>query len=229
VVPLLSDHHVQVLQHTGENLRLDDHCGGRRSCWSRASSGVRRPTRRLCGLHCRREWLVAACLFGYPASARFKRYLYAIAGLAPPVATARSMLSAEQQPDFAKGDGLVPVIVQQTGTGVVLMLAYMNRAAYEETLAGGRAVYYSRSRGGLWRKGETSGNVQHVKRISLDCDRDTLLLEVEQVGGAACHQGYKSCFFREVTPAGLQVVGERVFDPDEVYPSATKPSASTKN
>lgn len=123
----------------------------------------------------------------------------------------------DQQPDFAKGDGLLPVIVQQVGTGEVLMLAYMNREAYDQTLATGQAVYYSRSRGRLWRKGESSGHVQRVQRVRLDCDRDTLLLEVEQVGGAACHTGYKSCFYREVTAEGLEVIGERVFDPKEVY------------
>ncbi len=132
------------------------------------------------------------------------------------------MPAADQQPDFAKGDGLVPVVVQESESGVVLMLAYMNRAAYEETLASGRAVYFSRSRGGLWRKGETSGNVQHVRQLLLDCDRDTLLLEVEQVGGAACHEGYRSCFFRQVTPEGLQTVGERVFDPHQVYGASHK-------
>jgi phosphoribosyl-AMP cyclohydrolase len=120
-------------------------------------------------------------------------------------------------PDFQKSDGLVPVVVQEVGTGLVLMLAYMNREAYDETLATGRAVYFSRSRGGLWRKGESSGNVQHVRSVRIDCDRDTLLLEVEQVGGAACHEGYPSCFFREITPAGARVVAERVFDPKQVY------------
>ena len=83
-------------------------------------------------------------------------------------------------------------------------------------LATGRAVYYSRSRQKLWRKGEESGNVQMVKSISIDCDADTILLKVEQIGGAACHEGYKSCFFREVSPR-QQVVGTRVFDPKEVY------------
>lgn len=120
-------------------------------------------------------------------------------------------------PDFDKSDGLTPVVVQQANTGKVLMLAYMNREAYDQTLETGRAVYYSRSRGGLWRKGESSGNVQNVKRMFIDCDRDTLLLEVEQIGGAACHEGYESCFFREITPDGLVVRGERVFDPSEVY------------
>lgn len=126
-------------------------------------------------------------------------------------------MSQEVQPDFAKSDGLVPVVVQQVRTGEVLMLAYMNREAYDETLATGRAVYYSRSRGGLWRKGESSGNIQQVRRVRIDCDRDTLLLEVDQVGGAACHEGYPSCFFREITPAGATIISQRVFDPSEVY------------
>jgi phosphoribosyl-AMP cyclohydrolase len=86
-----------------------------------------------------------------------------------------------------------------------------------ETLATGRAVYYSRSRNRLWRKGEQSGNVQEVRAVYLDCDRDTILLKVHQVGDAACHEGYKSCFFRQVTPEGLKVVGRQVFDPDAVY------------
>ena len=97
------------------------------------------------------------------------------------------------------------------------MMAYMNEEAYDETLATGRAVYFSRSRQKLWRKGEESGNVQMVKGIYLDCDRDTLLIKVDQIGGAACHEGYKSCFFRQVTPEGLVVIAERVFDPKEVY------------
>lgn len=124
-----------------------------------------------------------------------------------------------QQPDFDKGSGLLPVVVQEAKSGVVLMLAYMNREAYEETLATGQAVYYSRSRKALWHKGQTSGHVQNVKRICVDCDRDTLLLEVEQVGGAACHEGYHSCFYRELAPDGLKVISNRVFDPQEVYKS----------
>ena len=127
------------------------------------------------------------------------------------------MPDADQQPDFAKGDGLLPAIAQDAETGEVLMLAYMNEESYRETVETGRAVYFSRSRGKLWRKGEESGNVQQLKGIYLDCDRDTILLKVTQIGGAACHKGYKSCFFREATQAGLEVVGERVFDPDEVY------------
>jgi phosphoribosyl-AMP cyclohydrolase len=123
----------------------------------------------------------------------------------------------DSEPDFAKGDGLLPVIAQDVNTGAVLMMAYMDADAYAETLATGRAVYFSRSRNKLWRKGEQSGNVQNVQAVYLDCDRDTILLKVDQVGGAACHEGYQSCFFRQVTPEGLRTVGNRVFDPDKVY------------
>ena len=119
--------------------------------------------------------------------------------------------------DFDKSGGLVPAIAQDADTGQVLMLAWMNRAAYEETLRTGRACYYSRSRGKLWRKGEESGHVQEVREVYLDCDADTVLLKVRQVGGAACHEGYASCFFRRVKGDGLEVVGERVFDPSTVY------------
>ena len=99
------------------------------------------------------------------------------------------------------------------------MLAYMNEDAYRETLATRRVCYYSRSRKKLWRKGEESGNVQELKAIFFDCDADTLLVQVNQVGGAACHEGYRSCFFRRIDPATgeVTVVGERVFDPAAVY------------
>ena len=120
-------------------------------------------------------------------------------------------------PDFSKGDGLVPAIAQEAETGEVLMMAFMNAESYAETVRTGRAVYYSRSRKKLWRKGEESGNVQEVHAIYLDCDSDTILLKVRQIGGAACHTGFKSCFYRQVTPAGLKSVGERVFDPEKVY------------
>ena len=120
-------------------------------------------------------------------------------------------------PDFSRGDGLVPAIAQDSQSGEVLMMAYMNAESYAETLATGRAVYFSRSRKKLWRKGEESGNVQFVKAIYVDCDQDTILLKVEQIGGAACHEGYASCFFRRVTPEGLQVEGQRIFDPAKVY------------
>jgi phosphoribosyl-AMP cyclohydrolase len=119
--------------------------------------------------------------------------------------------------DFDKSGGLVPAIAQDADTGAVLMLAWMNREAYEETVRTGRAVYFSRSRNRLWRKGEESGNVQEVREIYLDCDADTILLKVHQIGGAACHEGYQSCFFRRVEGDKLRVVGERVFDPKQVY------------
>jgi len=121
-------------------------------------------------------------------------------------------------PDFAKHE-LIPVIAQDAASGTVLMLAYMNQDAYKETLTTSRVCYWSRSRSKLWRKGEESGNVQHVKQLFYDCDADTLLVKVEQIGGAACHEGYQSCFFREIEPqsGNVTVVGERVFDPAEVY------------
>ena len=125
--------------------------------------------------------------------------------------------STAPSPDFSKGDGLLPAIAQDAETGQVLMLAYMNAESYAETLATGRAVYYSRSRKKLWRKGEESGHVQEVKAVYFDCDADTILLKVHQVGGAACHEGYASCFFRQVTPEGLKVIAERLFDPAAVY------------
>ena len=119
--------------------------------------------------------------------------------------------------DFTKSGGLVPAIAQDADTGDVLMLAFMNREAYEETLRTGRACYFSRSRGKLWRKGEESGNIQEVKAVFFDCDADTILLKVHQIGGAACHEGYRSCFFRQVVGDQVRVIGERVFDPKQVY------------
>src|SRR5262245_57344398 len=109
--------------------------------------------------------------------------------------------------DFKKSGGLVPVIAQDHETGDVLMLAWMNEEAYQETVRTGRACYYSRSRNRLWRKGEESGNVQEVREITIDCDADTLLLKVHQIGGAACHEGYRTCFFRRVVGDKLEVVG----------------------
>ena len=119
--------------------------------------------------------------------------------------------------DFDKAGGLVPAVAQDADSGEVLMLAWMNREAYEETLRTRRACYFSRSRNRLWRKGEESGHIQEVKEVLIDCDADTILLKVRQVGDAACHEGYKSCFFRRVAPEGLQVVGQRVFDPKQFY------------
>jgi phosphoribosyl-AMP cyclohydrolase len=120
-------------------------------------------------------------------------------------------------PAFAGPDSLVTAVAQDAATGEVLMVAHMNREAWEETLASGRAVYFSRARKKLWRKGEESGNVQNVREIFVDCDGDTVLLKVEQVGGAACHEGYPTCFFRQVTPKGLKLVAAQVFNPKDVY------------
>lgn len=119
--------------------------------------------------------------------------------------------------DFAKGGGLLPAIAQDWKTGEVLMLAYINEEAWNETLKTGNATYWTRSRQKLWRKGEESGNVQKVKEIYVDCDADTVIFKVEQIGGAACHEGYHSCFFRKYENGELVVVGERVFDPAKVY------------
>ena len=120
--------------------------------------------------------------------------------------------------DFDKAGGLVPAVAQDADSGQVLMLAWMNRAAFEETLRTRRAVYFSRSRNRLWRKGEESGHVQEVREVLVDCDADTVLLKVKQVGGAACHEGYASCFFRRVEEnGGLTVVADKVFDPQKVY------------
>jgi len=123
-----------------------------------------------------------------------------------------------QGPDFEKNE-LIPVIAQDDASGVVLMLAYMNEEAFRETLTTGRVCYYSRSRKRLWRKGEESGNIQEVRSIYYDCDADTLLVKVNQIGGAACHEGYQSCFFRKLSSDGrsFEIVGERLFDPAQVY------------
>ncbi len=120
-------------------------------------------------------------------------------------------------PDFAKGQGLVPVIVQEAESGEVLMLAYMNEAAWQATLDTGQAHFYSRSRDKLWCKGETSGHRQEVKAIRLDCDQDTVLLLVRQIGGAACHKGYRSCFYTELSESGTRQCSPLIFDPQEVY------------
>jgi phosphoribosyl-AMP cyclohydrolase len=124
-------------------------------------------------------------------------------------------------PNFTLGrDGLLPAIAQDESTGKVLMLAWMNEEAWRETLATGRAVYFSRSRNRLWRKGEQSGHVQEVKDIRVDCDADTILLKVKQ-SGAACHEGYASCFFRTVHSDGrVTIADERLLDPTDVYGGA---------
>jgi len=121
--------------------------------------------------------------------------------------------------DFSKSaDGLIPAIAQDYRTGEVLMLAYLNEEAWNKTLETGIATYWTRSRKKLWIKGESSGNIQKVKEILVDCDLDTVIFKIEQVGDAACHEGYRSCFFRRVEADGsLSVQGERVFDPAKVY------------
>ena len=118
---------------------------------------------------------------------------------------------------FEKMDGLIPAIVQDYKTNKVLMVAFMDKTAWETTLKSGKAAYYSRSRQKSWIKGEQSGNHQIVKEIFVDCDEDTVLLKVEQVGGAACHVGYNSCFYRKYEDEELKVVEEKVFNPEDVY------------
>ncbi len=110
----------------------------------------------------------------------------------------KKLMNETIQLDFNKTGGLVPAIVQDNETGEILMLAYMNQEAFDATLSSGKATYYSRSRQTLWVKGETSGNVQLVKEIRIDCDDDTVLIKVEQIGGAACHTGHRSCFYKKV-------------------------------
>jgi phosphoribosyl-AMP cyclohydrolase len=120
--------------------------------------------------------------------------------------------------DFQKGNGLLPVIVQDYRSGKVLMLAYMNKASWLRTLETGEAHYWSRSRQEIWHKGETSGHIQIIKEILVDCDEDAALFRVEQVGGAACHTGHASCFYRKLGQSGeVTIVEERVFDPEKVY------------
>ena len=126
-------------------------------------------------------------------------------------------MSEKEGLDFGKMGGLIPAIVQDEASSEVLMLAFMDPEAWDLTLKTGEAHYYSRTRKKVWRKGETSGHVQRVKAVYLDCDQDTVLLEVEQVGGAACHTGYRSCFYRRRAGEGWQVVGSLIFDPQEVY------------
>ncbi len=124
------------------------------------------------------------------------------------------------QIDFDKAGGLIPAIAQDAQTGQVLMLAYMNRESWQKTLESGIAHYWSRSRQKLWKKGESSGNLQEVREIRVDCDEDCVVLKVHQVGGAACHKGYRSCFYRVVRQGELEIDGQKVFDPKEVYGGA---------
>ena len=120
-------------------------------------------------------------------------------------------------PDFEKCGGLIPAIAQDAETGEVLMLAYMNQEAWEKTLKTGKATYWSRTRQELWIKGQSSGHQQIVKEIRVDCDADAVLLKIEQLGGAACHTGHRSCFHKRVENGSVRIIGEPVFDPKEVY------------
>jgi phosphoribosyl-AMP cyclohydrolase len=120
--------------------------------------------------------------------------------------------------DFDKGNGLLPAIVQDYQPGKVLMLAYLNKASWQRTLETGEAHYWSRTRQEIWRKGGTSGHIQVIKEILVDCDQDTVLFRVEQVGGAACHTGHVSCFYRKLGEnGGVITVEKKIFDPKKVY------------
>ncbi len=120
--------------------------------------------------------------------------------------------------DFQKGQGLVVAIAQDATSGEILMIAHMNEESLRRTLETGEAVYWSRTRG-LWHKGEQSGNVQRVKELYIDCDGDAILMRVEQRGGAACHTGKRSCFYRRLSEGRWRDVGVQVFDPEKVYGS----------
>ena len=123
-------------------------------------------------------------------------------------------------PDFSRGEGLLPAIAQDVETNEVLMLADMNEESYQETLRSGQAVYWSRSRKRLWKKGEESGHLQTVESIAIDCDADTILLKVRQQG-VACHEGYRSCFFRQVSEEGVTIQATRLVDPKNIYPPSS--------
>jgi phosphoribosyl-AMP cyclohydrolase len=126
--------------------------------------------------------------------------------------------------DFKKADGLVPAIIQDRTTGDVLMLGFMNKASLERTRETNEVVFFSRSRNTLWKKGESSGHLLRVREMLVDCDADAILLKVDAVGPGVCHEGYRSCFYRTVTPGGdLEINAERTFDPAKIYNSEAKP------
>ena len=127
-------------------------------------------------------------------------------------------MTEKPNPDFSKDpSGLIPAIAQDWQTGEVLMLAYINEDSWKATLESGKATYWSRSRQELWCKGDTSGNVQYIKDILIDCDMDTIIFKIEQIGDAACHEGYRSCFFRSVYGDDCKIVSKKVFNPEDVY------------
>lgn len=133
------------------------------------------------------------------------------------------------QIDFDKSGGLVPAIIQDEASGEVLMLGFMNSAAYQETCRTGEVVFFSRSRNKLWKKGESSGHVLKVREVRLDCDADTLLLRVNPVGPGVCHEGYRSCFFRSLDQTGsLEIIAERTFAPEIVYQQQSSLSREVK-
>lgn len=119
--------------------------------------------------------------------------------------------------NFEKSGGLVPAIAQDYETNEVLMMAYMNKESWELTIKTGIAHYWSRSRNKLWKKGESSGNIQEVREIRIDCDEDTILLKIKQIGGAACHTGHRSCFYRIIKEDKLIENGDKIFSPEKVY------------
>jgi phosphoribosyl-AMP cyclohydrolase len=126
--------------------------------------------------------------------------------------------------DFKFQDGLIPAVIQDKHSGKVLMLGYMNREAYDQTLQSGFVTFYSRSRQKLWTKGETSGHKLSVREIRVDCDQDALLIQADLTGPGCCHLGYKSCFFRKLTPEGEEIIARREFDPSEVYGAENRES-----
>jgi phosphoribosyl-AMP cyclohydrolase len=119
--------------------------------------------------------------------------------------------------DFAKSDGLITAVIQDHRSGRVLMVGYMNEEAFRKTVETGYATFYSRSRGKLWMKGESSGHRLAVKNIATDCDQDAVLVQVESLGPGVCHEGYESCFFRSLDDGNWKVTDERTYDPSGVY------------
>jgi phosphoribosyl-AMP cyclohydrolase len=123
--------------------------------------------------------------------------------------------------DFKKGGGMLPAVVQEAGTGKVLMLGYMNAEAYQKTLESGNVTFFSRSQNKLWMKGESSGHVLKVKEVLVDCDLDSVVVIAEQLGPGTCHEGYRTCFYRRVEGDQMIVVEPRAFDPKAVYGSSS--------
>jgi phosphoribosyl-AMP cyclohydrolase len=133
------------------------------------------------------------------------------------------------QLDFTKADGLIPAIIQDAASGDVLMLGFMNDVALSETQRTREVVFFSRSRNRLWKKGESSGHVLKVLDVRVDCDADSLLIRVDPIGPGVCHEGYRSCFFRNMTSDGAtETVEERTFDPDKIYGQQTPQTQETK-